>query len=196
MTLIRLAHTADDEGAIKAIYDDLYLATGVSRAKVSDGLKVLLERGIIARKPEARSCFQLANFNPRQGWEKLPAKRLYNGERIGAFSDFKLRSPAELVALKIYLLAVAFRDNDTNLANLSYDKFGELAGIDRGRIRPALSVLAYTGLLHTERVSSRQNVYAVSNAYRLVSMPTGTPGHQAALISLPTLLTNCTEAVP
>ncbi|RWQ45685.1 MAG: hypothetical protein EOS82_24070 [Mesorhizobium sp.] len=65
---------------------------------------------------------------------------------------------------------MAFRDNDTNLAHLSYDKFQELAGIDRARIRPALSVLTYTGLLHTERVASRINAYAISNAYRLAGL--------------------------
>lgn len=169
MALIRLAHVADDEGIAKATYDDLCHSTGLSRAKVSDGLSVLEEKSLIGRNP-ARSTFRLVNFNPRQGWGKLPAKRLYSGERMVAFSEFKLRNPAELNALKIYLLAVAFRDNETNLANLSYDKFEELAGIDRARIRAALSVLTYAGLLHTERVASHQNAFAVSNAYRLVGI--------------------------
>jgi DNA-binding transcriptional ArsR family regulator len=181
MTLIRLAHRADDEGVAKATYDDLSLSTGLSRAKVSGGLTVLEEKNIVARIPDARSTFALVNFNPKQGWGKLPARRLYSGDRIAAFSEYKLRNSAELNALKIYLLAVAFRDNGTNLANLSYDKFEELAGIDRARIRAALSVLTYGGMLHTERVASKQNIYAVSHGYRVIGVDPyrhgGTTGH-------------------
>jgi hypothetical protein len=118
---------------------------------VSDGLEVLLERGIIARKPEARSCFQLANFNPRGS----SPQNAFTTE--SALARFQMSSfAARLNWSHSKSIFWQWRSaTTTRTANLSYDKFGELAGIDRGRIRPALSVLTYTGLLHTERVSSR-----------------------------------------
>ncbi|RUU10808.1 hypothetical protein EOD10_20205 [Mesorhizobium sp. M7A.T.Ca.TU.009.01.3.2] len=184
MNLVGIAHVIDEQGSAKITYDALCLATGLSRAKVSEGLSVLEALNLIDRAPQGRSTFKLVGFNPKEGWGKLPARNLYSDGVIAAFSDFRLRSVAELNALKMFLLIVAFRDNDTNHAHLSYDKFEELAGIDRGRIRSALSVLTYTGLVHTVRLASRSNKFAVSHAYRLAGIDShrhsGTTGRSDA----------------
>jgi len=170
-SLICIAHASDDEGSSKLTYDQICMATGLSRAKLSEGLTVLVENGLIERSPSGRSTFRLVGFNPKEGWGKLPARRLYSKTgQIAAFEDFKLRHSAELVALKMYLLIVAFRNNSTNLTHLSYDKFEELAGIERGRIKKALSLLINAGLVHVERIPSTTNEHGMSNAYRLTGI--------------------------
>ncbi|MGA8158305.1 MAG: hypothetical protein WB822_19300, partial [Rhodoplanes sp.] len=78
MVLAPIAHGANDEGLAKCTYDALSLATGLSRAKISNGLSVLGELGVIERKPAGRSTIQLANFSLTGGWSKLPARRLYS----------------------------------------------------------------------------------------------------------------------
>ena len=184
MALMSIAHATDETGTAKLTYDQICYATGLSRAKLSEGLGVLEVRKLVERSPQGRSTFRLVGLNPSEGWGKLPAKRLYDGNRIAAFSEFKLRNAAELNALKMFLLIVAFRDNATNFAHLGYDKIDELSGIDRARIRSALSVLTYTGLVHTERFVSKVNTFAISNAYRLAGLDSyrhaGTTGRSDA----------------
>jgi len=170
MTLIALAHHADDEnGLIKLTYDQLEELTGLSRPKVSKGLDGLEALKIIDRD-QGRSIYRLLGYNPKSGWAKLPCKALYSGMRIAAFHEFRLRSMAELNALKLYLLFAARRGRDTNMANISYDKITEYTGIERPRIKAAQSLLAIHNMAHVERLPSSTNDIGVSNAYRLVGL--------------------------
>ncbi len=59
------------------------------------------------------------------------------------------------------------RSNDTNMAHLSYEKIEEYSGIERPRIRRAISLLAAIGLVHVEHLPSRTNDRGTANAYRL-----------------------------
>jgi hypothetical protein len=74
---------------------------------------------------------------------------------------------SELHALKLYYLFARRRSNETNMAHLSYDKIEEYTGIERARIRKAISFLAAIGLVHVEHVPSRLNERGIANAYRL-----------------------------
>jgi DNA-binding transcriptional ArsR family regulator len=168
MTLVAIAHHADQQSGTAIItYDNLTLATGLSRSKVSAGLSVLSNHALIDRAPSGRSSFTLRNFDPTRGWSKLPARQLYSAGAISAFGEFKLRNSAELNAMKLFLLFVARRGNDTNLANISYDKITEYSGLDRSRIKQGLSVLAVAGLVHIERTASDISEFGVANAYRI-----------------------------
>jgi hypothetical protein len=167
MVLAPIAHVADDGGVATCTYDRLTLATGLSRAKVANGLSVLASLGVIERQPAGRSTLQLTNFGNGHSWSKLPARKLYSGGRIVGFQHFTLRSLAELHALKLYYLFARRRSNDTNMAHLSYDKIEEYAGIERHRIKPAISVLLNAGLVHVERTESRSNERGTANANRL-----------------------------
>lgn len=167
MVLAPIAHVTDDEGLASCTYDRLALATGLSRAKISNGLGVLTELGVIERKPAGRSSIQLTNYGNGHSWSKLPARRLYGNGRIIGFQHFTLRSMAELHALKLYYLFARRRSNETNMAHLSYDKIEEYAAIERHRIKPAISVLLNAGLIHVERTESRINDRGTANAYRL-----------------------------
>jgi hypothetical protein len=168
MCLMVLAHyTNSESGFVIATYDNLELSTGLSRAKISAGLNVLQNQQIIERNVLGhRSRYALKQYEPI-GWAKLPAKRLYHNHTVAFFSELHLRKPAELNALKLYFLIVARRGRDTNLANISYDKIHEYSGIDRNRIKSALSLLIANGMVHVERVPSDKSDYGVANAYRL-----------------------------
>lgn len=167
MVLIAIAHLADqDTGQAFATYEAIAKATHLSRAKISAGLDVLERQDVIARNVDGRSTYQLIDFDLGGGWSKLPAKRMYTSG-ITALKDFTLRRSAELNAMKLYLLFVARRDNGSNLTNISYDKITAYSGIDRSKIKQALSVLVLAGLVHVERMPSDISDYGVSNAYRL-----------------------------
>lgn len=128
------------------------------------------EHGVIVRGLDGRSSYALVGYDPEGGWGKLPARGLYVSGKITAFQHFKLRQPGELDALKTYFAFVARRDRKSNLINLSYDRLATYAGIQRARIRTALSILAVNGLAHVERVPSTRNDYGVANAYRLTHL--------------------------
>lgn len=167
MVLAPIAHVADDDGFAICTYDRLTLATGLSRAKVANGLSILASANLIDRQPAGRSTIQLTNFGNGHGWSKLPARRLYSGDRIVGFQHLTLRSMAELHALKLYYLFARRRSNETNMAHLSYDKIEDYAGIERHRIKSAISVLLNADLVHIERTESRSNERGTANAYRL-----------------------------
>jgi hypothetical protein len=70
-------------------------------------------------------------------------------------------------ALKLYFLFAARRGNDNNLANISYDRITDYTGIERGRIKSAISVLAAQDLDHVEHTKSFRSEFGIANAYRL-----------------------------
>ena len=172
MLLTALAHHADDENGIaKLTYDQLGMVTGLSRVTISGGLSALQRHGLIARKVEGRSTYHLSNYDPKRDWGKLPAKGLYasSGE-IAAFRDFHLRRRVELDALKLYYLFVAFRNNASNLAHISYDKIHEYTDIERTNIKRGQSFLVAQGLVYVEHLPSEINQRGVTNLYRLVGL--------------------------
>ena len=173
MVLIVIAHHAEaGTGIAKVTYEDLHAATSISRAKISRGLNLLEDRGIIKRWQDGRSSFQLVGYDLTGGWCKLPAQPLYVGDLVEAFAYFTLRNKTELNALKLYLLFAARRGRDTNLANISLDKITEYAGVRRYEIKAATSLLASLSLAYIERLPSLANGYGVANAYRLAGLDT------------------------
>jgi hypothetical protein len=97
---------------------------------------------------------------------------MYSSGRIVAFDDFKLRRVVELDALKLFFLFVARRDRNTNMAKISYGTIQEYSGVERVRIKTAISFLASLSLVYVERVPSKSNEYGVANAYRIVGVDT------------------------
>lgn len=172
MLLTVIAHHADEEhGVAQITYDRFKAATDLSRAKISDGLNALVDRGLIARL-SAQSAYRIVDFDPSRGWGKLPARGLYRQDAIPAFHEFRLRRATELDALKLYYGVVARRDNDTNLARMNYETIEDYTGVPRNRIKSALSLLAVNHLVHVEHVPSWTSGYGVSNAYRLAHLET------------------------
>jgi hypothetical protein len=125
----------------------------MSRANVAAGINVLVDMKIIDRTDE-QSVFSFCGFKLLLGWAKLPAEGLYRNGVIAGSSDFHLPKPAELNALKLYLLFVFRRDRRLNLALISYKKILEYTGIPKDQIKAALSVLTVGGLVHVDRTMS------------------------------------------
>jgi hypothetical protein len=172
MALTVISHAADPEtGIARATYDDICKWTGLSRAKLSNGLVALTKNGIIAREADSlRSTYKLVGYSTLGGWAMLPAKSMYGFERIMAFDHFQLRRAAELDALKLFFLLVARRDRANNRANISYDKICEYTGIPRARLRTAISFLASLSLIYIEHVPSRSDPKRIASAYRIVGI--------------------------
>lgn len=168
MVLIVIAqHMDPDDGVARLTFTQLADMVSIGREKVARALDLLDERSLIERWTDGRSTYQVVGYDPAAGWAKLPTKGLYQNGVISAFQDFRLRRRAELDALKLYLLFAARRSNDTNLANIGYDKIEEYTGITRPHIRSALSVLGAHSLVQIERFESSMSDSGVANAYRL-----------------------------
>lgn len=177
MTYIVLVHHANDAvtadfpdvGYCRLTYDRLSEITGLSRAKVSGGLRILEALELIESKCVGRSnTYRVLNFGNRSGWAKLPAKDLYTKDmrRIPAFHGFKLRSKVELNALKMYFLVLSLRSNEQNFAMVSYDKINLYTGIARNDVKSAISFLVTHGLIQVEQQASDINEFSTANKYR------------------------------
>ena len=172
MALTAIAHAADDEtGTARITYDRMCEVTGLSRAKLSNGLDVLKNIEVIKAGTESpRSTYELSDYDQTQGWAKFPVKSMYSSGRILAFNEFHLRKVVELDALKLFFLFVARRDQNTNYANIGYERIQEYAGVKKDRIKSAISFLASLSLVYVEQIPSKINIYGISNAYRIVGI--------------------------
>jgi predicted transcriptional regulator len=177
MLYVVLVHHANDKtsavrseiGICDLTYTQLSDITGLSRAKVAGGLRVLLEIGVIESVGLGRNnVYKIKDFENRSGWAKLPAKGLYSKDfsKIEAFQTFHLRSKNELNALKIYLAVVALRTDSTNYAKVGYEKLSDYTGIHRNELKSAISLLINLGLLQVDSGVSDINEFATVNMYR------------------------------
>lgn len=168
ITLLVIAHHADaDTGIARLRYDDIEEAASLSRSLVSAALDCLEAAKLIVREPEGRSTLALTAFN-QTPWGQLPAKALYSHGRISAFADFKLRRPAELDALKLYLLIVSRRSTGLNMTILTYDAIESYSGIPRANIKRGLSLLSSHGLIYIEHLPRQAGEPGAVSGYRLV----------------------------
>lgn len=135
--------------ASSATYNKLQLMTGLSRASVAGGLSLLEAQEIIVVTKEGRkNYYRPADYNGRNGWCKVPYRRLVNDEgQIIAFQAFKLRRVAELHALKLYLYLCYARQNNLNYTSASYEKINKKTRIPEKDIPRAYALLAGTKLL-------------------------------------------------
>lgn len=174
MVLTAIAHHADEiHGVSDLTYDQFEVAASLSRVKISEGIKVLESRELISRSTARRSRYRLCNYGRIEegGWAKFPASRMYNGSgQIVPFQTFRLRSRAELDALKLFFLFVGRRGTDTNAANISYDKIEQYTGIERNRIRTGISLLIENLMIQTEQQPSNSSEHGVSHAYRIAGI--------------------------
>ena len=167
--LAKIVHEADQQtGTARVTYDAFERATGHSRSKVSRGLAVLDEHGLIERA-DGRSVYVLDGFDPERGWGKFPWRGFHpgGGEVIRAFEAMRLRQRAELDAMKLLFLFVEARDNSTNAAHITYDGITDRAGIPRRHIPAAVGLLVTHQLVFPNNAPSKQSEYGVSTSYRL-----------------------------
>lgn len=160
------------EGEVNLSYNDLQEITGLSRIKVAEGVALLVKYKLVSRMdaqylPGTRMRYQLNGVSDDLGWGKLPWRKLYTGGRMVAFQDFKLRKRAELDALKIYLIIIAFRDTASNSTKISFDKISEYTGIHRSYIKAALSILILHNLIQVDKHLNDDSDVRNHNVYRV-----------------------------
>lgn len=160
-------------GKVDLSYTDLTDITSISRKLVSEGLKKLINAGLVEKDSSNKvNQYSLCDFSGSEGWGKLPAKKLYNEriESIKAFKNFTLRNKVELNALKLYFLIVALRDNDSNHSLMTYKTIRKYTGIPQNDINAAISLLISSELIRVTKIESKNYKDAVVNAYRLVGI--------------------------
>lgn len=171
MVLMAIAHRTNDEGIAKVTYKEFEAVLPMRRAKISEGIKVLVQLGIILHKPLGQSTFQLVDFGAEgKTWAKLPAKGLYVNGVIWGLKDFRLRRAAELHALKIYFLLASRRNTQTNETRLSYKKIEEWCGVPIGHIKTATSLLIENRLISVDSATDWEKQdpkHSHPNAYRI-----------------------------
>jgi hypothetical protein len=184
MLYIAIVHDVNSEpnrefseaGYARLSYGDFEKTVRLSRAKIAAGLKILETLGIVKiNREEKTSVYQLVGYNPKEKWAKLPYRHFYHDGCIKVFGEFHLRKKTELNALKIYLLLVAFRDNDSNFAIITYEKIRHYTGILENDIRSALSLLVNMNLVHVDRASEVMEVeqswtMKTKNMYRIIGL--------------------------
>lgn len=131
---------------VTASYDDLHLATGLSRSLISQGLSRLVELELIQLSGSHQKRRYELSWSIG-GWFKLPCHAIVAAGVILPFKNFTLRSKHELYALKIYLYLAARRDNSKTYTLSSYETIADCTKVPERHIRKALVVLSLAGLL-------------------------------------------------
>jgi DNA-binding transcriptional ArsR family regulator len=132
-------------------YNELQSFTGLSRAKISAGLRLLNQMKIVTiSRVKRMNQYTLRDIVEDGKWAKVPQTHLLNGKTL-LFSKFQLRHRHELNALKLYLLLIAYRDRRTNFAVIGYDKICKISGVMRNDISSALSLLMHLDLVRVKQ---------------------------------------------
>ena len=170
------ASTIDDPvnelstGEADPTYEEFKAFCGLSRALISKGLKRLVALNLIKKsKRGVKNVYIINDFDDINSyrWGKIPFKYFSkNGSIRNVFGNLNVRSKSTLHALKIYLMAIKYRNNKNNYANFSYGKIQEFASIPKFEIKAALQVLSQNKLLIIDMVPAVNNVYR-QNIYRL-----------------------------
>jgi hypothetical protein len=152
MVYIALLYAAEteepDELIARQTYEDLRLATGISRKLVGEGLQRLQDLGlIVASGSSQRRTYTIVWDEDRKRFFKIPCAPFVSGRLILPFQDLTLRSKHELHALKLYLYLAAVRDNDLRYAVAAYEKIYFRTGISERYIRKAINVLNNAGMM-------------------------------------------------
>lgn len=162
MCYILLVHRSGGQDMdVRVTYTDFMDTLSLSKAKVSEGLKLLEARDLIDR-PD-RSLFYVNGMAERSPWGKLPCKSMYSvtGLTITMFKNFSLRSRHELNALKLLILVCSRTDSVSGRAMIAAETIKKWSGIPKNDIKFAADKLINHGLMHQERVHDQgtQNVY-------------------------------------
>ncbi len=145
----------------KLSISDLEALTGLSRPMVIRGLKGLVDLGIIKVDKTAHVHeYELTEPASDKGWGKIPYERVRK-----QLPEMPNRGVIPLTALKIYLMLISLRSNESDSIPISYDTLLTYLGCQRAHIRPALDILYSHTLVRItlEGTDARQrhNVYTI-----------------------------------
>lgn len=168
---LALAHRLiEDDGVVKASYDEIEVAANLARQSVANGLDVLEELDLVERAAVGKGTYRFLDYDPERGWAQVPSRPLYLNGGFRPFKDWTMRKKAELDALKLYLFIAAGRDTDFNETFTTYEKMRKATGIPDERITTGLSFLTVSGMIHA--IEKERAGLGVSRSYRMVGLDT------------------------
>lgn len=180
MCLILLVHTSESaDKDVRITFDEFMEVLSLSRAKVTEGLKILIKRELITSP--AKSMYHVTGMGDKRPWGKLPCKSMYSasGGFIPMFKGFKLRTKHELNALKLLMLICSRTSTQSGRAQIGVQKIQEWSGIPKNDVKRASSLLIANGLLHQERMQDLGSGH-IYFGYRLAGNYKGSHGGNTA----------------
>jgi hypothetical protein len=141
-------------GVANLSYGQFETLSGLSRPMLYPALSRLRELGLIQCLPHPelrnRQVYLVNGFDLSPGvggWAKFPSRYLgiVTGAKSSKLMTFPIRGRIPALSLKIYLLLLAFRPNESNGTKLSFDKIEYYSNVPRREIRRAISLLASEG---------------------------------------------------
>lgn len=143
--LAQKSHGLRTDNRVVVTYDDLARMTELSRALIAKGLKLLQELGAITVARIGNGCvYELVGIEAPKNWCALPQGYLLaNSDHLSRLKGIHehLKRPTSLHAMKLYMLLLAFRDNHSNVARMSYGLIGEYTGMRTAEISVAVQIL-------------------------------------------------------
>lgn len=166
---------------VVATYEELIALTNLSRGPVAAGLELLRELGAITSAKNGNGCiYTLVGIDTPGDYCELPQGHLLDGQTVmrrlkGLHTALKNRS--SLDAIKLYMLLLALRDRNWNVARASYTTIREYTGLRKEEISVAVQVLLGAQLIRLARDEEvplkggqhRHNRYIVSGLSGRVS---------------------------
>lgn len=138
-----------------ATYEDLIALTNLSRGPIASGLKLLRELGAITATKNGNGCiYSLQGIETNGNYCALPQEYLLDGQTVmrrlkGLHTAIKNRS--SLDAMKLYMLLLALRDRQLNVARASYPTIREYTGMRKEEISVAVQLLQGAQLIRLAR---------------------------------------------
>lgn len=137
--------TDPEAGCAKKSLSELQELTGISRPMIIDGIKILRDFKIVKKKREFINLYRIRDYHSAPSWVKLPTAYLFKGgrtKRIQMIASLPSRGAVVRDALLLYLYLASIIDKNTKKARVSYERIGEVIGLDRSETSSAISFLS------------------------------------------------------
>jgi len=169
IVLLVMFHCMDNEtGIVTLTYEELLTKTNLSRAMIASAIDILCNLNIIQKNFGKRSIYKIIDFNPKEKWAKLPARKMYFNDGVKGFSSFTKRNKIELDAIKLYFLFIFGRDRDENICWISYNKIQERIEVKKENIKQAISILCINHLIVVDHQRTEKNF--IKQGYRIIGI--------------------------
>lgn len=147
---------------------DLEGLTGLSRPKVIDGINDLEQKRILIVNRDGHvNEYELVMPEDDKKWGKVPYQNLRK-----YLAEISNRGIMTLAGMKIYLLLVAWRPNDSSSISISHEKIREQTGVQTRHVRAGIDVLINHRLIRvsTNEARTPNKIQAGYNVYTLLGL--------------------------
>jgi len=147
---------------------DLEGLTGLSRPKVIDGINDLEQKRILIVNRDGHvNEYELVMPEDDKQWGKVPYQNLRR-----YLAEISNRGIMTLAGMKIYLLLVAWRPNDSSSISIRHEKIREQTGVQPRHVRGGIDVLINHRLIRvsTNEARTPSKIQAGYNVYTLLGL--------------------------